>query len=357
MATGTLFVLYVAGLATFLSPCVLPLLPSYLAVLAGAGANGGRPWKAGLGFALGLSLVFVLLGLGASVFAQSLAAHRQWLMLGAGALMVLFGAKLLGLLPMNWLASEARPLLSRVPSPGGFGGGVLFGAAFSLGWTPCVGPVLGATLSYAASRASSPAWAAVQLAVYALGLSTPLVAATFAADRVVPLAKRMRVAMPWAQRVTGGVLVALGLLLATDRLQVLSEGLPRQIAANCATEDAKACDVAAGALEGEVDEDVSVPQGRPHLVEIVGEHCTVCARMAPVVAELERQCTESDGSIVRVTLESAQGRALARRFNVHALPTFLHLDAEGQEVDRVIGEQTREQLAAAIRSVRGSACS
>jgi hypothetical protein len=78
--------------------------------------------------------------------------------------------------------------------------------------------------------------------------------------------------------------------------------------------------------------------------------------MEPVVSELERHCTEGDGSLVRVTLESSSGRALAQRFAVHALPTFLQLDVDGREVDRAIGEQTPEELALALSSVRGEAC-
>jgi cytochrome c-type biogenesis protein len=350
MSIALFFALYGAGLATFLSPCVLPLLPSYLAVLAGAEASGGaRPWRAGLGFAFGLSVVFVVLGLGASALAHALSAHRQALMIAVGSLMVLFGAKLVGVLGFPLLDRDARPLLLRVPSPGGFWGGLLFGVAFSLGWTPCVGPLLGATLSYAASHSASPLHAAAQLAVYALGLSTPLIAATFAAARVLNSARGLRGLMLPTQRIAGVALVGVGLLVATDRIGLLS---PTASAAkvsasgsrpdHCEESETKACSFAEILAEGENDAALAIPLGRPHLVEFVSDHCTVCARMAPVVQRLERACTQGDGSVVHVNVESSGGRALAQRFNVHAVPTFLQLDAEGEEVERVIGEQTHE---------------
>jgi cytochrome c-type biogenesis protein len=346
--------LYAAGLASFLSPCVLPLLPSYLAVLAGADASRvERPWRAGLGFAIGLSLVFVVLGVSASALSRSLSAHRHTLMIGAGALMMLFGGKLLGVLRLLRLDREARPLLSRVPSPGGFWGGLLFGVAFSLGWTPCVGPVLGATLSYAASHSARPSQAAAQLAVYALGLSTPLFAATLAASPVLALARRLRGLMLVTQRAVGVTLVALGLLIATDRVALLSPSGDSTRAA-CDTAEATACSLAAAPAGLEAS--AEVPRGRPHLVEFVSEHCTVCARMAPLVAELERVCARNDGSVVHVTVDSAAGRALAERFAVHAVPTVVQLDAEGEEVSRVVGEQTHAELALALANVRGEAC-
>lgn len=362
MSVATLGVLYLAGLASFLSPCVLPLLPSYLAVLAGAGLQG-RPWRAGLGFSIGLSLVFVTLGFGASTLALGLSAHRQGLEVAAGALMLIFGAKLLGWLPTSPLDREARPLLSRVPAPGGFWGGLVFGAAFSLGWTPCVGPVLGAALSYAASRATSPGHAAAQLTAYALGLSTPLVAATLMAERALAAARRFRRWMSWSQRVVGAALLGLGLLLASDHARLLGgRWLTRPIggleatAIDCASSGASACAVAEMPDDTDAVGDPGIPVGRPHLLEFVSGHCTVCGRMAPLVQELERRCTQGDGSLLRVSLESSRGRALARHFGVHALPTFLQLDLEGREVDRAMGEQTREQLASALGSVRGEAC-
>jgi cytochrome c-type biogenesis protein len=364
MSIALFFALYLAGLATFLSPCVLPLLPSYLAVLAGAGASAGtRPWRAGLGFALGLSVVFVALGLGASALAHALSAYRQALMIVAGALMVLFGAKLVGVLRFPLLDGDARPLLARVPSLGGFWGGLLFGVAFSLGWTPCVGPLLGATLSYAASHSASPLHAAAQLAIYALGLSTPLIAATFAAERVLELARSLRGLMLPMQRIVGAALLGLGLLIATDRIGLLSPlASATEVSASgsrpdhCDGSETKACSFPGSPAEVESDAALAIPLGRPHLVEFVSDHCTVCARMAPVVESLERACAQGDGSVVRVNVESSAGRALAQRFQVHAVPTFLQLDAEGEEVERVIGEQTQEQLALALQSVRGTAC-
>lgn len=360
MTIAPYLTLYAAGLLSFLSPCVLPLLPSYLSVLGGAAhqadaAGRGRLRRAGLGFALGLSLVFVAFGMGTSVLSHALTAYRRPLMIAIGALMVLFGAKLVGVLRSTTLDTEARPLLARVPSPGGFWGGLLFGAAFSLGWTPCVGPILGATLSYAASQSASPLRAASELATYALGLSTPLIAATFAVERVLGVARQLRSWMQLSQRAVGAVLIVLGALIATDKLGAAVPSATADAAGKpCDAPGATACAVKDAEIAGETEADV--PTGRPHLVEFVSGHCTTCARMAPLVAKLEHHCTNHDGTLVRANVESSSGGALARRFEVHAVPTFLQLDAEGKEVERVIGEQTIEQLTLALQSVRGRAC-
>jgi len=362
MPLSSLLALYAAGLLSFASPCVLPMLPLYLSVLGGAHASANdaqasrrRLRLAGIGFAVGLSVVFVALGMGASALSGTLAAHRRALSIGAGALLVLFGLKLVGLLRLRLLEQESRPLLERVPSPGGLFGGLLFGAAFGLGWTPCVGPILGAALTYAASSATSPFAAGAQLAVYALGLSTPLVAAAFAAEAVLGLTRRMRAATPVLQRATGAILVIVGGLLATDRLGgiVPSAGV-EATAAPCAVGDAQAC--AAPALDGVDGSAAAVPKGRPHLIEFVSGHCTVCERMAPVVAELERACAMRDATIIRVNVDAADGKALAAHYGVRMVPSFVSVDAEGVEVERIVGEQPRERLALALADVRGEAC-
>jgi cytochrome c-type biogenesis protein len=360
MALGSLVTLFAAGLLTFASPCVLPLLPVYVSVLGGAGATASDPRVearrlrlAGLGFAVGLSVVFVALGLGASAIAGALSGHRRLLLGAAGALLVLFGLKLVGVLRFGVLDRDARPLLEKVPTPGGFVGGALFGAAFGVGWTPCVGPVLGAALTYAASTSASPLAAAAQLAAYSAGLSAPLVAAAFAAPRVLAAAKRVRSATPWLQRATGVLVIAVGALLVTDKLSILVPApVDAAASAGCAEGAATACAAPAGdgapSAEGLV--------GRPRLVEFVSGHCAVCAKMAPVVRAIDDACARTDGSIVRVNVDDAEGRALASRYRVALVPTFVSVDAEGLEVGRMVGEQSPRDLAHAVSEVRGEAC-
>ena len=203
--------------------------------------------------------------------------------------------------------------------------------------------------------------AAAQLGTYALGLATPLVLATFAAERVLLLARGFRRFMVPAQRVMGALLVVMGLLIATDRVGALtlpsltaSSNAQPSTEAPCEVASATACSVAETAETVAVE--AAVPLGKPHLLEFVGGHCPVCARMAPVIAELERRCTDNDGTVVRANIESPAGRALARRFGIHAVPTLVEIDEDGNETARVIGERTLADLTVALQSVSPNGC-
>ncbi|WP_437608508.1 cytochrome c biogenesis protein/redoxin [Sorangium sp. So ce834] len=362
MTLGSLLTLFVAGLLTFASPCVLPMLPVYLSALGGAGALGGPDRAAvsrsvrlaGVGFAIGLALVLVALGAGASAIAAALAPHRRALALASGAILAVFGAKLLGVLRLPWLEREARPLLARLPGAGGFWGGMLFGIAFAAGWTPCVGPVLGAALTYAASAGASPLAGAVQLGAYAAGLAAPLVVAAFVGPAAVALARRLMPATPILQRVTGALLVVLGIAFATGRLDALSPA-PAAVAAGapCDGDHASACAAPEGAAE---PGDAALPEGMPRLIEFESAHCAVCERMAPLVKELEARCAKVAGTVLRVRVDDPRGQALAAHYGVRFVPTFLTVDAAGQEVERAVGELPRHRLASLLGDVRGEAC-
>lgn len=347
--------LYGAGLLTFLSPCTLPMLPFYLAAIGGE-AEGGSPKRvvrSGLGFAVGLAMVFVALGVAWSAVAASVGEHRRAIAVAGGVLVMLAGLKLAGVLRLRWADREARPLFERVRPGGGFLGGLAFGAAFAFGWTPCVGPVLAGALTYAASSGASTAMAGAQLATYAAGLATPLVAATFAAPRVLALARRLRGASSIVQRATGVLLVVLGGWIAWGGARD-AVAPPEAIAEACEGKDV-ACAVDVGAGAGAA---LPAAPAEPHVIEFVGTHCPVCARMAPIVEDVERRCGASDGktTVRRVNVDDVAGESLAARYGIRAVPTFVAVDADGAEVERLVGAQTRERIELAVSAVRGEAC-
>lgn len=111
-----------------------------------------------------------------------------------------------------------------------------------------------------------------------------------------------------------------------------------------------------GGLKAAAGGALEIPGDKPHLLEFTSESCPACARMAPLVAELERRCTEEDGTVLRVDVESTGGEALAERFRVKKLPTFVSVDAGGHEVERHEGVMGRERLATALTELRGRAC-
>jgi cytochrome c-type biogenesis protein len=331
------------------------MLPVYLGVLAGAQASGKtegarlRLRLAGLGFALGLGLVFVALGMGASALTQALSGYRSWFEITAGSLLAVFGAQMLGWFSLPWFERENRPLLHRVPNVGGFTGGLLFGAGFAVGWTPCVGPVLATALTYASSAAADPLIAGSLLAVYALGLATPLVLASFAASRLLVLTKKLRKYTPVMQRVTGVLMIVFGLGIAAPA--VLERATPAVVTADCEGQAACETKPTNGSLEGLAE---ALPSG-PVVLEFMSGSCTVCKKMHPVISELEKTC--APGLLLQVNVDHPSGQTLASYYGVTMVPTFLTLDHGGVEVERFVGEQTKQRLVHALSEVNGKPCS
>jgi len=217
-------VAFAAGLLSFLSPCVLPLIPSYVGYLTGMSVEEverrrGTAVLHGLWFVAGFSLVFVLLGAAASAVGNLLRDYQVWLGRVGGVLLILFGVYLLGILRPAFLMRERRIELARKPL-GYFGSGVV-GFTFGAAWTPCIGPILGGILTLAATQAGLGR-GIVLLAVYALGLGVPFLLTALALDRFLVWFQRFRPYIIWVDRIAGAMLIVLGILLVTDSFTLLA---------------------------------------------------------------------------------------------------------------------------------------
>ena len=217
-ADVTILAALLAGLVSFLSPCVLPLVPPYLVFLAGtslerlAEAEPAPQVRrdtvmAALLFVCGFSTVFVALGASASVIGAVIRAYSAELSIVAGIAIIVMGLHFLGVTPIALLHRQAR---IHVAKPVGLWGAYVMGLAFALGWTPCIGPILAAILAVAASKATVAKGAGL-LAVYSLGLGVPFIIAAFAVEPFAAFLARFRAHLAHVERVMGGLLVLTGI--------------------------------------------------------------------------------------------------------------------------------------------------
>ena len=223
-ASFGLAIAFGAGLLSFLSPCVLPLVPSYLTFVTGVGFDDlTRARRTALVhallFVLGFTLIFVALGASATVVGRLLAHYRIWISRLGGALVILFGLYLLGAVRLGAFDRERRVHLGSKPV--GYLGTVLVGIAFGAGWSPCLGPILGAILTYTAAEADLSRGLPLLLA-YSLGLALPFLLAAVAVERFLDTVTRIRPHLARVSQVSGALLIVVGLLMMFDYLKVLS---------------------------------------------------------------------------------------------------------------------------------------
>ena len=229
----TLLVAFLAGLLSFLSPCVLPLIPSYVALITGVSGRTATTGKLdegvsrlalvnGLLFVAGFTSVFMMLGASATAVGSLFGQYGDWISRIGGVIVLVLGLHVLGLLRVPGLDRDTR-LLGKLSGGRRLGraGTFLVGMAFGAGWTPCIGPVLAGILALAATTGSLSEGMAL-LAVYSAGLAVPFMLATLALGRFLTASRRFRRAMPWVERASGALLVVVALLLLTGSLEMLS---------------------------------------------------------------------------------------------------------------------------------------
>ncbi|MGH7754081.1 MAG: cytochrome c biogenesis CcdA family protein [Gemmatimonadales bacterium] len=226
--TVSVFVAFFAGILSFLSPCVLPLIPSYVSYLTGMRspqeivAKRRQTLLHATMFIAGFSLIFVALGLGATALGRALGAGQVWLGRIGGILLLVLGLYLLGAIRWGFLARERR--FEFRDKPVGYAGSALVGLFFGAAWTPCIGPILGGILTLSAATATV-GQGAILLAAYALGLAIPFFVAAVALDRFLVWFQGFKRWLPWVERAAGVLLVVLGILLITDRFTLLASKL------------------------------------------------------------------------------------------------------------------------------------
>jgi cytochrome c-type biogenesis protein len=217
-------VAFMAGLLSFLSPCVLPLVPSYVGFITGMTLPemAGRRRVAlthALLFVLGFSLIFVILGASATALGRALNYYQVWLQRVGGVLIILFGLLCLGVFKVGLLNQERRVHLERKPV--GYLGSALVGMAFGAGWTPCIGPVLGGILGLAATT-NDVSRGMQLLAVYSACLAVPFLIAAVAVESFLDWFQRFRRYLPWVMRLSGILLIVVGVLLVTGEFTRLA---------------------------------------------------------------------------------------------------------------------------------------
>ena len=225
---------FFAGILSFLSPCVIPLVPGYISFVSGLSLDEltksadpkAAMKKAGLGsvlFVLGFSVVFVMMGASASAIGNFLRDHLNVISKFAGVVIILFGLHTSGILPIRWLYYQKNIETSRLAP--GFIGSFLMGLAFAFGWTPCIGPILAGILALAATEGTI-ARGVFLLSVYSLGLGIPFILTGFFVNKFLQFFARYKRFVRWGEILSGILLIAVGGLIFSNKLSSLLNHVP-----------------------------------------------------------------------------------------------------------------------------------
>jgi cytochrome c-type biogenesis protein len=234
MESVSLAAALLGGVLSFISPCVLPLVPGYLSFISGVtleewrGTGAGeaparaRVFTASLAFVLGFSVVFIALGASASALGQWVGENLRVLGKIGGAVIIVFGLHTMGLLKISWLYKEQRVHTERKPA--GPLGAFFVGLAFAFGWTPCIGPILAAILAIAGAQDTIGQGVAL-LAVYSLGLGVPFLLTSLAVDRFFAAFKKIRRHYKLIEVTAGALMIVVGVLIFTNRFTIIAQYL------------------------------------------------------------------------------------------------------------------------------------
>jgi cytochrome c-type biogenesis protein len=390
-----MLIAFAGGLLSFLSPCVLPLVPGYLSLMSGVsiehmkGEGGSRSGALravvinSIAFNIGLSVIFIALGATAGLVGSSILSN-PWIRIAGGIVIIVFGLHLIGLLKIKYLYKDTRQFSSEKPR--GVLGSLTLGVAFAAGWTPCIGPILGGIMALAAT---SGGWKGgfVLATFYSAGLAVPFLITGLGINKFLTFYSKFRKHLHKVEVVSGVVLILIGLLIATGYSSLLASSrlagmLPNleallkvspaapAVPAPGNSRFAPAPDVEFEALDGKPIR-LSSLRGRVVLLNFWATWCQPCRAEIPEFNALQRDLESKGLSVVGVSVSAVDTSDSIRNFqkdikqdytilrgaeeigsqfgNGPGLPVTYILDREGRIRQKFVGPQTRENFEAAIK--------
>lgn len=339
--------IFAAGILTFFTPCVLPLIPMYISALVGTNVlgikhiNRGQLLIKSVSFSMGFTAVFSVLGFTASAVGSFFQDNKGIVLLLAAVIIMAFGLKFLNVMEIPFVDRVLRADASKAAAKASVLGAFLMGVIFAAGWSPCAGPVLGSVLTYTASKTHDVVKGGLYLAAYGFGLGVPLILTAVFAETGMRYIQRANRFVPVFEKAIGIFLV---LLASTLLFQ----------AASLTLQDVRADQTILVAA----NEKQSIKVNKsPVMIEFHSEDCEVCEEMKPVINELKKECNKSAIDIRQIDIFAEDGGHLAEKYRVFAVPTFVFLDADGFEETRLIGYQKKANLLRSIADVSGKTCS
>lgn len=334
---------FAAGLLTFFSPCVLPMVPIVAAnYLMSDNQSRFARVKATVFFSLGFLLTFTLMGASLPFISEALGSAKNYLLIASGILILLYGMKMSGWILKNsddsklfgWMSrSKYLPQLDKYfpKSMHGF----IFGATFGLAWTPCVGPILGGVLTYIATKERSVTESVFLMLSFGLGIVAPFLAISVGGDLVQNQIKKLRSYLPKIEEFTGFALMLLGVYILTQ------SSFP--IGTNEEMNQAQ--------FRNESGQYTTVAEAAPESHKLLffhSTHCPVCQAMEAFLPEIEKECASKNFQLVRINVDDPMNQALANKYRVRAVPTMSLQAKDGSELAYTVGYQSEIKLRQAI---------
>ncbi|MCK4248658.1 MAG: thioredoxin, partial [Candidatus Omnitrophica bacterium] len=348
----SLFVAFGAGVVSFFSPCVLPLLPAYISFITGVSLDKLRESDSAskrvkgvlrqtVLFVLGFSFIFICLGASASFLGNFIFANKDTIRVIGGIVMIVFGLHIAGVFNIKYLQYEKKLRLSRKPA--NIFGAFVIGMVFAVGWTPCVGPILGSILAYAAME-DTVNQGIILLSLYSLGLGLPFLLTAVAVTTFLNLFSKVKKIFRVISIASGLLLIVVGILMITGSLRLGTKNKGLNVAAEEAPQKRRLEKMEIEVNDANFKQEV-LESELPCLVDFWAVWCGPCQMIAPALEEIAK---EYKGKLKVCKLNVDEAPDISSEYQIMSIPNLV-IFKNGKKVDSIVGAVPKEAIIEKIK--------